>query len=97
MVRGGVGRSHAPPAASGAPLGQPGRVSLAILGVLLPLPPPVPFSGSRGWILRGPRSAGDEPAGRSFAPHRGSEEGSEGAAATPRRVLLGGAAAPGLL
>lgn len=31
----GVARSHAPPTASGAPRGQPGRVSLAIRGVLL--------------------------------------------------------------
>lgn len=42
-----VARSHARPAASGAPRGPPGRVSLTIRGVLLPLllllPSPLPL------------------------------------------------------
>ncbi|XP_037657750.1 HMG domain-containing protein 3 isoform X3 [Choloepus didactylus] len=66
-----VARSHAPPVASGAPQGPPGRVSLAIGGVLLSLLPPLPprngvaatpvsslfSSGSPGFGPRGPWQA----------------------------------------
>ncbi|XP_050649582.1 HMG domain-containing protein 3 isoform X4 [Macaca thibetana thibetana] len=58
----GVARSHAPPTASGAPRGQPGRVSLAIRGVLL-------LSGQTGasvttvYLLSSSSSPGLDPRG----------------------------------
>lgn len=58
----GVARSHAPPTASGAPRGQPGRVSLAIGGVLL-------LSGQTGasvttvYLLSSSSSPGLDPRG----------------------------------